>query len=85
MAGRPAGAAAAARARKRKASKEPPRAATSQPAAVALHPIGVASCVGGVCLKIRYIHNYRTSTSKVSKSDQENHILRILRIEKFCT
>ena len=40
-------------------------------------PIGVASCVGGVCLKIRYIHNYRTSTSKVSKSDQENHILLI--------
>jgi hypothetical protein len=24
---------------------------------------------------IRYIHNYRTSTSKVSKSDQENSIL----------
>eukprot|EP01047_Picozoa_sp_COSAG01_P032847 COSAG01_NODE_2391_length_7773_cov_102.532056_1_plen_64_part_10 len=40
-----------------------------------LRSIGVASCVGGVCLKIRYIHNYRTSTSKVSKSDQEIHNL----------
>ena len=46
-------------------------------------PIGVASCVGGVCLKIRYIHNYRTSTSKVSKSDQEIHNLRCAEREHF--